>query len=111
MAVVLKIGSCATQTHEPGQVRKEAAISGILRVPQGSLVRAIAISNAWMGIIEDRCTASTYIYAKHADTQRAFFVGKQAFSPESAVFVSSWRNVSKHFLGQAGGEWKGFALL
>lgn len=33
MQVVLKNGSYATETHEPRQVRKEAAVSGIFRVP------------------------------------------------------------------------------
>lgn len=37
---VMKAGSCATMYHEPGQVRKEAAISGSHRVPQGSLAGA-----------------------------------------------------------------------
>jgi len=31
--VVLTIGSYAMETHESGQVRKEAAISGIFHVP------------------------------------------------------------------------------
>ena len=33
----LKVGSCAMGTREPRQVRKEAAVSGYLRVPQGRL--------------------------------------------------------------------------
>jgi len=40
--VVLTIGSCATETHEPGQVRKEAAISGFFCVPQTSLIELTA---------------------------------------------------------------------
>ena len=36
--VVLTIGFCATETHEPRQVRKEAAVSELFRVPQGRLV-------------------------------------------------------------------------
>jgi hypothetical protein len=38
MQVVLTNGSYATETHEPRQVRKEAAVSGIFRVPQDSLL-------------------------------------------------------------------------
>ncbi len=38
--VVLKVGSCATETREPRQVREEAAVSGLFRVPQGSLAGA-----------------------------------------------------------------------
>ena len=37
---VLTIGSCAAGCHESGQVRKEAALSGLSRVLQGRLVRA-----------------------------------------------------------------------
>jgi len=32
------IGSCATEIHEPCQIRKEAAVSGHFRVPRGSLI-------------------------------------------------------------------------
>jgi len=35
---MLKIGSCAAEACEPRQVRKEAAVSGYLRVTQGNLV-------------------------------------------------------------------------
>lgn len=44
--VVLTPGSCATGTHEPCQIRKEAAVSGHFCVPQGSLGRAMNLSNA-----------------------------------------------------------------
>jgi hypothetical protein len=37
---VLKVGSCAAGTRETRQVRKEAAVSGLSRVPQGSLAGA-----------------------------------------------------------------------
>ena len=37
---VLRVGSCATGSREPSQVRKEAALSGPSRVPQGCLTRA-----------------------------------------------------------------------
>ena len=39
--VVLKVGSCAAGRREPGQVRKEAALSGSSRVPQGCLTGAV----------------------------------------------------------------------
>ena len=35
-----RVGSCATGSREPSQVRKEAALSGPSRVPQGRLIRA-----------------------------------------------------------------------
>ena len=38
--VVLKVGSCATETREPRQVREEAAVNGLFRVPWGSLAGA-----------------------------------------------------------------------
>ena len=37
---MLKAGSCAAGHREPGQVRKEAALSGCSRVPQGCLAGA-----------------------------------------------------------------------
>src|SRR5690606_15294168 len=42
------VGSCAISTHEPCQVRKEAALSGITYVPRGSLTRAGDKSNAYV---------------------------------------------------------------
>jgi len=33
----LTVGSCAAEHHEPGQIRKEAALSGPFRVTQGGL--------------------------------------------------------------------------
>lgn len=44
--LVLTLGSCATGTHEPCQVRKEAAVSGHSCVPQGSLGRAMKLRSA-----------------------------------------------------------------
>src|SRR5258706_13707181 len=35
-----RVGSCATGSREPSQVRKEAALSGPFRVPQECLTRA-----------------------------------------------------------------------
>ena len=46
MHVVLTSGSCAMETHEPCQVRKEAALSGTFYVPRGCLDRANDMSNA-----------------------------------------------------------------
>jgi len=37
---VMKAGSCAAEGYEPRQVREEAAVSNILRAPQGSLAGA-----------------------------------------------------------------------
>jgi len=44
--LVLTFRSCATGTHEPCQIRKEAAVSGHSCVPRGSLGRAMNVSNA-----------------------------------------------------------------
>ena len=38
----LTVGSCAAEHHEPGQIRKEAALSGPFRVTQGGLTRVHA---------------------------------------------------------------------
>ncbi len=46
MHVVLTSGSCAMRTHEPCQVRKEAALSGPSYVPRGRLDRANDMGNA-----------------------------------------------------------------
>ncbi len=45
--VVTTPWSRATHFHEPRQVRKEAAVSGSLRVPRGRWGRANYRSNAW----------------------------------------------------------------
>lgn len=39
---MLTVGSCAAEHHEPGQIRKEAALSGSFRVTQGGLARVHA---------------------------------------------------------------------
>ena len=39
-------------THEPCQVRKEAALSGPAHVPRGSLTRAVDKSNAYVRLSE-----------------------------------------------------------
>lgn len=44
--VVLTSGSCAMGTHEPCQVRKEAALSGTSHVPRDRLDRANDMGNA-----------------------------------------------------------------
>ena len=44
--VVTMIGSCATEIHEPRQVRKEAAVSEPFRVPQGCLIGANCLGYA-----------------------------------------------------------------
>ncbi len=40
MQVAMIVGSCATESCEPRQVRKEATVSSNFRVPQGCLIRA-----------------------------------------------------------------------
>src|SRR5699024_1234142 len=45
--LVLTFESCATETYEPCQVRKEEAVSSHFRVPRGSSDRAMNLSNAW----------------------------------------------------------------
>lgn len=38
--MAVKAGSCAAKGYKPRQVREEAAVSNILRVPQGNLAGA-----------------------------------------------------------------------
>ena len=58
--MVLTVGSYATGTYEPCQVRKEAAISKHSRVPQVSLIRANYMGNARKGMLEARCTTEKF---------------------------------------------------
>ncbi len=60
---MLTFGFCATETHEPCQVRKEAAVSGPFRVPQRCLDRANCSGNACGAVIEERCTVFTIFFA------------------------------------------------
>ena len=53
MHVVLTFGSCAMETHELCQVRKEAALSGIFHVPQDRLDRAGDMGNAYVRLSEE----------------------------------------------------------
>src|SRR5690625_7765119 len=50
--LVLTFRSCATETYEPCQIRKEAAVSRFFCVPRDSLDRAMNLSNAWDYFIE-----------------------------------------------------------
>src|SRR5699024_11253327 len=54
--LVLTPRSCATGTHEPCQIRKEAAVSGHSCVPRGSLSRAMNLGNAEGCPINNGCT-------------------------------------------------------
>src|SRR5699024_7926769 len=56
--LVLTFRSCATETYEPCQIRKEAAVSRFFCVPRDSLDRAMNLSNAWDYFIDDRCTVT-----------------------------------------------------
>jgi hypothetical protein len=44
---------------EPGQVRKEAAVSEMFHVPKGCLARANDKRYAWIATIDIRCTVLT----------------------------------------------------
>lgn len=60
-------------THEPCQVRKEAALSGLFHVPQGRLDRAGDKSNAYVRLSKEG--ARLYIYIPTRPFLRAgFFV-------------------------------------
>ncbi len=53
----MTFGSRAAGTHEPRQVREEAAVSGASRVPRECLNRANCSGNARKVLFEGRCTA------------------------------------------------------
>ncbi len=55
--VMRMVGSCATEIHEPCQVRKEAAVSEHFRVPQGCLAGVNYLVPACEYFVEGRCTA------------------------------------------------------
>jgi len=43
----MKAGSCAAEGYKPRQIREEAAVSNILRVPQENLTGANYTGSAW----------------------------------------------------------------
>lgn len=49
---------------EPGQVRKEAAVSEMFHVPKGGLARANDKRYAWIAMINIRCTVLNEIQTK-----------------------------------------------
>ena len=53
---VLTLGSCAIETREPCQVRKEAAVSEPFYVTQDRLGRAANLRNAYDGLVDNGCT-------------------------------------------------------
>ena len=55
---MLKNGSCATRGCEPCQVGNQAALSGLLRVPQGCLFGAEAAVTVCKGIFDGRVYGS-----------------------------------------------------
>ena len=46
---MLKIGSCAAKVYKSRQIRKEAAVSKTLWVPQGNLIGVNCFIIAWEG--------------------------------------------------------------
>src|SRR5699024_2402290 len=81
--LVLTFESCATETYEPCQVRKEAAVSSHLRVPRGSSDRAMNLSNAW-DCHDNDGVRLTYRILKHVHSLRnghAFFICKKHAHP------------------------------
>jgi len=69
--VALKVGSRAMGSHEPCQVRKEAALSGFTHVPWGSLTRAGDKSSTY--VPQSRKGARHY-WLKNRVPYRLFFI-------------------------------------
>ena len=61
---VLKNGSCAIRNREPCQVGNQAALSGKLDVPQGSLFGAETTVNVHKGTVDDGCMILSVVQAK-----------------------------------------------
>ena len=73
---VMRVGSCATGSREPSQVRKEAALSGPSRVPQGCLTRA----EDEYDLMAPVSTAGARSLTSFARSLRAGIPGSRAFA-------------------------------
>lgn len=67
--------------HEPCQVRKEAALSGLSHVPQGSLGRANCLSNAYGRQSKEGARQLHIIYKlTHLRMEMSFFVNSYEYT-------------------------------
>src|ERR1700724_2860029 len=57
-SAALKAWSCAATTYEPCQVRKEAAVRSVRRVPQGCRARAERARGCGGAPVDHGCTAT-----------------------------------------------------
>src|SRR2546423_12109028 len=57
----LRAGSRAAATREPCQVRKEAALSDLRRVPRNGLVRVARCGGRGDGPVDGGCTAIAFV--------------------------------------------------
>src|SRR6185503_9559840 len=56
-SAALRAWSCAATTYEPCQVRKEAAVRSVRRVPQGCRARAKRVRGCGGAPVDNGCTA------------------------------------------------------
>ena len=54
------VGTCATRAREPGQVRKEAALSGTAHAQWGSLAGAKSPSTTSRQVFDGGCTVTPH---------------------------------------------------
>ncbi len=73
---VLKAGSCAAEACESRQVREEAAVSKLLRVPQGCLAGARTTGIAWGSFSRTGCTVAVSLFVKTHGAQQSKKRGK-----------------------------------
>ena len=59
---MLRIGSRAAVAREPRQVRKEAALSAVRRVPRIGLVRVVRLDGPTCGVVDGGCTARSFFF-------------------------------------------------
>ena len=71
--MVLTFGSFATEIHEPGQVRNEAALSETFCVPEGSLDRANGIGNVCGLLFEVRRAVFQFIIVISSDAEKYYY--------------------------------------
>lgn len=78
---MLTVGSCAAEHHEPGQIRKEAALSGSFRVTQDGLTR---------------------VHAHHLRRDEVSTAGARSLLPEPSPVDEAEQTHAPDFLGGQG---------
>ncbi len=100
--MALKTGSYATEAPEPCQVLTEAALRDVLRVPQGCLVRANCLGNAWE--VNSKVGARLIIYTIKDGYSHLSLLFKEDFANHKANYqVLPVKSVFKNKRGEGHG--------